>query len=173
MVVESLSFENVVEEFKPMVHHLIHRLGILDPHEEFYQEGLLALWEVTQTYNEEKGKFSTYAYFIIRNRLINMIRKRNRKQEQHDEIAAKSRRETTVDAHDFEWDPYLYKAMIEQLSDNQIKWLNSYVILDLSVKEIAEREGVTVDAVKNWGRLAKQKLMKDPMVIEYVGKREM
>jgi len=170
VVEESLSFEQVLEEFKPMVHHLIHRLGILDPHEEFYQEGLLALWEVSQTYDQEKGKLSSFAYFIIRNRLISLIRKKNKKQEQTEEIVAKSRRETTIGPHDFDWDPYLYQEMVGKLSENQQKWFDSYVIQDLSVKEIAVREGVTVDAVKNWGRLAKRKLMKDSVVMEYVGK---
>jgi len=43
------------------------------------------------------------------------------------------------------------------------------VIEDLSIKEVAAREKVTVDAVKNWGRLAKRKLKEEPVVLTYLG----
>jgi len=112
VAVESLSFEQLLEDYKPMIHNIIHRLGIMDPHQEFYQEGVLAFWEACQTYDEEKGKRSTYTYFIIRTRLINLIRKKNRKQEQTAEIMVKSKREATIGPHDFEWDPYLYQEMM-------------------------------------------------------------
>ncbi|WP_154657293.1 RNA polymerase sigma factor [Pontibacillus marinus] len=168
MVEESLSFEQLLGEYKPMIHNLINRLGIMDPHKEFFQEGVLALWEVSQTYDEKKGKRSTFTYFIIRNRLISLIRKKNRKQEQIEEIMVKSTNEATIGPHEFEWDPYLYQEIISKLSKNQRKWFDGFVIEDLSIKEIALREQVTVDAVKNWGRLAKRKLMKEPVVLAYL-----
>ncbi|MBP1970784.1 DNA-directed RNA polymerase specialized sigma24 family protein [Virgibacillus natechei] len=42
---------------------------------------------------------------------------------------------------------------------DQWKWMEYHVLTDMPIKEIAAREGVTIDAVKGWERLAKRRLM--------------
>ncbi|KGX86353.1 RNA polymerase sigma factor [Pontibacillus litoralis] len=165
-----LEYEQLVADYHPMIHRTIHRLGIMDPFGEFYQEGLLALWEVAQTYDEEKGKLSPYVYFIIRNRLISFIRSRNRKQAQTEEIMEKSRDEATVEMEIDAFDPFLYAHIQSVLTVNQMKWFNGFILQDLAVKDIARKEGVSINAVKNWARLAKQKLRSETVLLEYVGK---
>lgn len=59
-----------------------------------------------------------------------------------------------------DFDPYLLRQIQKNLTQNQMKWFILFVLQDLSVKEIAEKEGVTIDAVKNWARLAKPKIRK-------------
>ena len=49
-------------------------------------------------------------------------------------------------------------SFCDGLTENQKKWVLYTVIDDLSVKEIAEKENVSVSAVKAWRRGAKQKL---------------
>ncbi|WP_296361118.1 sigma factor-like helix-turn-helix DNA-binding protein [Virgibacillus sp.] len=46
------------------------------------------------------------------------------------------------------------------LSKNQWTWLKLFIIEDMTTKAIAEREGVSVDAVKSWGKEARKKLQK-------------
>lgn len=48
-----------------------------------------------------------------------------------------------------------------RLTPNQWKWVNSYIINGLSQKEIAQREGVTPDAVKSWSREARKRLRQE------------
>ncbi|KGP74543.1 RNA polymerase sigma factor [Pontibacillus yanchengensis] len=168
METPTVDCEQLIEDFKPMVHHIIHRLGIMDPEGEFYQEGLLALWEVSRTYQEGKGKLSSYVYFIVRNRLISLLRNKKRKQEHIDEIIAMSHDEVEVELDADPWDCYLVEELKTVLTENQCKWLEGYVIQDLSVKEIARKENVTVDAVKNWGRKAREKLKQHEGLLEYV-----
>lgn len=159
MVEKSVEFEVLLKEYKPMLHHLIHRLGIKDTHKEFFQEGLLALWEVSTTYEEDKGKLSSYVYYIVRNRLISLIRKKIRKQEQIDEILAKSNEDDLIDEDQiFKWDPYALQSIKGILTTNQWIWFEGFVVNDWSTKQIAERQNVSEDAVKNWGRHVKRKL---------------
>ncbi|MYL34325.1 sigma-70 family RNA polymerase sigma factor [Pontibacillus yanchengensis] len=168
METSTVDCEQLIEDFKPMLHHIIHRLGIVDQEGDFYQEGLLALWEVSRTYQEEKGKLSSYVYFIVRNRLISLLRNKKRKQEHTDEIIAMSHDEAEVEMEVDIWDSYLVAELKTVLTANQCKWLDGYVLQDLSVKEVAAKENVTIDAVKNWGRKAREKLKQHEGLLDYV-----
>lgn len=163
-------FNEVAEQFSPMIHHIIHKLRIRDPHKDFYQEGLLALWEAVQNYKEEKGKLSSYIYFIVRNRLVSKMRKDNRVAEKDEEFALLLEGEAVCYDASFTIDPYFYKEIVVTLTGNQRKWFDDYVLRDLSIKDIAEREGTTTNAVKNWGRHAKEKLRQNHVFLEYVGR---
>ncbi|ASN04527.1 RNA polymerase sigma factor [Virgibacillus necropolis] len=55
-------------------------------------------------------------------------------------------------------DPYLWNQLKPQLTENQRKWLQYYVIENMSVNEIAGQENVSTDAVKSWGRGVRKKL---------------
>ncbi|HLS09749.1 sigma factor-like helix-turn-helix DNA-binding protein [Lentibacillus sp.] len=51
-----------------------------------------------------------------------------------------------------------WQKVRDQLSDNQRKWVRYHIIEDMHLKEIAEQEGVTVEAVKSWGKGVRRKL---------------
>ncbi|MCD5324116.1 MULTISPECIES: sigma-70 family RNA polymerase sigma factor [Pontibacillus] len=163
-------FSELVEQFTPMIHHIIHKLRIRDPHKDFYQEGLLALWEAGENYQEEKGKLSSYIYFIVRNRLISKMRKENRIAEKDEVVTLLLEEESVYYDSSFAVDPYLYQGIVGTLTGNQRKWFDGFVLRELTIKEIAEREGTTQQAVKNWGRLAREKLRQHPRILEYIGK---
>src|SRR5699024_8829069 len=46
--------------------------------QEYFQEGLVALWKAYETYQPDQGPMSTYFNYQIRNRLIDLIRKQSR-----------------------------------------------------------------------------------------------
>jgi RNA polymerase sigma factor (sigma-70 family) len=77
---EEFSFEEIVKQNERRVHYYIHQLGVRDPHREFYQEGLVAMWHAYGKHEPDKGPLATYFNFTIRNRLIDLIRKQTRKQ---------------------------------------------------------------------------------------------
>ncbi|QHS23754.1 sigma-70 family RNA polymerase sigma factor [Virgibacillus sp. MSP4-1] len=153
-------FSHVLEEYERIIFHFIHKYGIRDPENEFYQEGVIALWKAYKDYDPAKGKFSTYAYFLIQKTFLTLIRKSNRQTEKDQyyiEVKSKDFQEVAEEL-DTGFDPYLYEQIKQVLTDNQMKWFQRFVLEDLSIKEIAEKEKVTIDAVKNWGRLAKPKV---------------
>src|SRR5690625_2392335 len=52
-----------------------------DLYEDFYAEGILALWQAYKRYDVEKGENGTFINYQIRFRLIDLIRKKARHQE--------------------------------------------------------------------------------------------
>ncbi|MCH6269354.1 sigma-70 family RNA polymerase sigma factor [Neobacillus citreus] len=152
------SFEQIAEQYKPMIHKIINSLHLYKDKEEFYQHGLIALWEVCQRFNPEKGDFTNYAYTFIRGRLLVELRK----------IALAKERCVSLEeefwriAGDFQTDRTLEREILlsycETLTTNQQKWLLYTYWDDLTVKKIAELEKVTVSAVKQWRTGAREKI---------------
>ncbi|MDC3415941.1 sigma-70 family RNA polymerase sigma factor [Aquibacillus salsiterrae] len=154
------NFEEIVKDHQKIIYHLIHKLGIRDQNEEFYQEGVIALWKAQLKYDSTKGKFSSYAYMVMEKALIALIHQRNRMQEKTEKVIESIDTSECMLMEDIAFDPYLFEQIKSVLTDNQMKWFSCYILEELSVKEIAEQEQVTIDAVKNWARLAKPKLRK-------------
>jgi RNA polymerase sigma factor (sigma-70 family) len=153
-------FNDVLKEHEGIIYYLIQRLGIRDPEKEFYQEGVIALWRAVETYNEERGKFSTYAYFLVEKALLSLIRKRNRQTEVEEvyKVLVASDERNVSSSFQLNFDFYLLNQMEQVLTEKQMKWFTLFVLQDLSIKEIAAKEQVTIVAVKNWARHAKAKI---------------
>jgi len=148
-------------------------LNIRDPHSDFYQEGLYALWNAYNSYKPEKGPMGTYFNFIIRNRLIDLIRKEVRLQENDKEVVSatsalmtdgnqlRSNDTPAVLPQKIEFpikDERLWQLLEEHLSANQWTWVRCFVIQEMRIKEIADQENTTADAVKGWAREVRRKL---------------
>lgn len=155
-------FNDVLKNHETMIYYLIHKLGIRTEDNEFYQEGVIALWKAAETYDEARGKFSTYAYFLIHKALLSLIRKRNRQIDVEDAYKEKVTADLSQMTATLEtgFDAYLLKKIEQALTGKQMAWFTLFVLQDLSVKNIAEKEGVTIDAVKSWAKQAKPKIQK-------------
>ncbi|MBS4214973.1 sigma-70 family RNA polymerase sigma factor [Neobacillus rhizophilus] len=152
------SFEQLAEQYQPMIHKIIHSLHLYTDLEEFYQLGLISLWEANQRFNPEKGNFTNYAYSYIRGKLLielnKMAKSKDRSfcpEEEFWEMAPDGR-------HDPSLEKEILLSFLEILTPNQGKWLQYTLINGLSVREIAERESVTVSAVKQWREGARGRL---------------
>ena len=157
-----LDFATVLKEHENIIYHIINKYRIRDTEQEFYQEGTIALWKAMETYDEKRGKFSSYAYFLIDKTFLSMIRTRNRKAELQEAYIAGIASETDqlIATLEIDFDPYLLRSIEKHLTANQMKWFTLSVLYDKTYKEIATHENVTVDAVKNWARLAKPKIQR-------------
>ncbi|SDJ23347.1 sigma-70 family RNA polymerase sigma factor [Salimicrobium halophilum] len=155
---EEKVFEEILKEHERRIYYFIHHLGIRDQGDEYYQEGLVALWEAYKTFDAAKGGFDTYANWKIKNAMIDRIRKANR----HSEKEAYYKQMNTYkdgweQPHEMV-DEKLWEGIRHQLTNNQWKWVVQFIIEDKSVAQIAAKERVSQDTVKNWGRHAKRKL---------------
>ncbi|MFB1050031.1 sigma-70 family RNA polymerase sigma factor [Paraliobacillus sp. JSM ZJ581] len=155
---KEMSFEQLLSDFEPMIFHLLYKYGIRDAEKEFYQEGIIALWRAWQTYDQEKGKFSSYAYFSIQKSFFTLLRKEKSVQKRKEKYAALTDINSLVYYNQLPFDPYLLAAIQQKLTANQMKWFNGYIIHRQTIKQIAHQENVTENAVKNWARLAKPKI---------------
>ncbi|MBT2218028.1 sigma-70 family RNA polymerase sigma factor [Virgibacillus dakarensis] len=168
------SFEEVLRKHEGRIYYHIHKLNIFDPHKEFYQEGLCALWEAYKTYQPEKAQLSTHLHNAIRNRLIDLLRKKAC-QQRHDEmfhqeemkkqVSGNRRCNVNMPIHDnpriMFHEAKLWQQVRALLTVNQWKWLKFNILMGLSNQEIAEQEGVSVAAVHSWAKTAKRRLRKE------------
>lgn len=159
------------------VHYQIHRLGITGSwYGELYAEGIYALWKAYQAYDEVKGNLGTYLNYRIRYHLIDIIRKRKREEDHLEACIQHSIPELTDGNLDSSSNTYLvnisditledtqfWDHIRDHLSDNQWKWVQYFIIADLSIREIMEIENVSADAVKGWGQSVRKKLRNENM----------
>lgn len=165
-------FETFLKANENRIYFQIQRLGISeDLHEEFYAEGIVALWQAYKNFDETKGNIGTYLNFQIRFRLIDLLRKRIRQEE----ITEKAVNEEIVqiddgNRHRASTIPLIgkkdiplansafWKEVRSHLTDKQWKWVKYFIIADLTIQEITEIEDVSPSAVKSWGREVRRKL---------------
>jgi RNA polymerase sigma factor (sigma-70 family) len=156
------NFNEIVKQYEPMIHKIILTLGIYKDREEFYQTGLIALWQAAERYNQERGAFSSFAYPYIKGHLQTEMTKRNKHGEQY------------ISVDDESWSlipdlscpiPFEYEQLdCEGLTDKEKKWLNYTVSQGLSIKEIATLEKVSQSTVKLWRSGARMKLREECLV---------
>ncbi|MBS4204840.1 sigma-70 family RNA polymerase sigma factor [Lederbergia citrea] len=144
------SFEDLVEQYTPMIHHMIRSLHIYKNVEEFYQTGVIALWEAQGRYNPDKGKFSTLAYSYIKGRMMTELT-RQKKVEENNVYPEETFWEATVD-HGGE-EPLQLSILLSycaNLTDKQKQWVVYTFYHDMTIQEIADAEKVSLTAVKKW-----------------------
>ncbi|MEN1969853.1 sigma-70 family RNA polymerase sigma factor [Lentibacillus sp. N15] len=168
------SFEEVLRNYEKIIYYHIHKLHIHDPHQEFYQEGLYALWQAYQTFQPNKSKLSTYLHSMIHNHLIDVLRKQEC-QQRYDRLYIReimTHQEsgnrccyTKIPVCDEPWiasfEVDLWQWLHALLTVNQWKWVKYFILKGLSNHEIAMKEGVSVAAVHSWAKTAKVKLKKE------------
>lgn len=149
-------FSEIATQYEPMIHKIILTLGIYKNREEFYQTGLIALWQAAERFNPERGAFSSFAYSYIKGHLQMEMTKRN-KHDEHYVAIEDATWEMIPDGASrlpFEWE----ELNCEELTEKEKKWLIYKVIHGLSVKEIAALENVSQSAVKLWRSGARKRL---------------
>jgi DNA-directed RNA polymerase len=151
------NFEELAERYSNMIYYHINNLNIRQNQDEYYQVGLIALWDASKTYDSSKGTFSTYLYSCIRGRLLTALNK-HIKNQNDEELLEYEEMATTEDPMVeviFKQSIYSY---CEILTPMQQKWLIGYCIDHKTPLEIAASEKVSVASVKSWRRETIKKL---------------
>ncbi|NWQ41944.1 sigma-70 family RNA polymerase sigma factor [Bacillus sp. EB106-08-02-XG196] len=154
------SFDELVVQYQPMIRKIIKSLHIYKNQHEFYQTGLIALWEAAQFFDERKGSFSNYAYTSIKGKMLSEMTQNNHYKEKHI-LPQQEEFWERIEGQDSPL--FLEKETIqsycEGLTKKEAAWVMKSFINQLSIKEIAESEKVTVSAVKHWklGAIRKMK----------------
>ncbi|KAA0547115.1 sigma-70 family RNA polymerase sigma factor [Bacillus sp. BGMRC 2118] len=156
------SFQEVLDREEWVVHYCIKRLNIFKNKDEFYQEGLIALWEAYQRYDSTKGStFRTFAYHTVRGKMLTCLRKSS-KNDNNQATLTDELIEVTADPHIV---PVLETETLslycEGLTHDQKKWVFLHFFEGRGQKEIANMEQVGHETVKSWRRYALQKIRKN------------
>jgi RNA polymerase sigma factor (sigma-70 family) len=152
------SFEESVKKYEPMIYKIINSLHIYKNKEEFYQLGLIGLWEASLRFDDRKGEFLNYAYTYIKGLFLTEMN-RTKRLEDRTLYLKEEFWEGVESPHSDQ--PYKLEDLFilcEGLTHQQRKWFLYTVVEEMTVKEIAEREDVSISAVKLWRKGARKRL---------------
>ena len=156
------TFTEIAEQYRPMIYSIIQSLSIYKNKDEFYQVGLIALWEAQTKFDSNRGVlFSTYAYKVIKGKLLNELHKHVRIDDtciatDIQEIAE----DPSLSSSDLHLESEYLSCYCENLTESQRRWVIGTFQDHLSISELAERYGVSQSAVKSWRKSAMMKLQK-------------
>jgi RNA polymerase sigma factor (sigma-70 family) len=155
-------FEEVLYNFMPLIKAQIRALRIYKDYENYFQVGMIALWDAYRNFDSTKGSFSNYAYHTVRGKLKTELRKQSNVQ-QHEKM-----KEDIILGHYEETylQSEMVQALLQQLTTKQRKWFYYAIIEHMTPSEIALQEGVSTEAVKSWRRQALRKLKKQYKQLE-------
>ncbi|MBY6037243.1 sigma-70 family RNA polymerase sigma factor [Fictibacillus nanhaiensis] len=158
---KEMNFEEIASMYDPLIKSQIRLYKLTRNFDQYYQAGLLGLWKAYESFNPEKGQFSSNAFLLVRGRILQELRSEARRQE----------RETSQDPHEYgalrtlsfqDHIPLLEDELLNEcimhLTENQKRWVIHRVIHFKSEKEIAQMFHVTIYAVKSWRKAALKKL---------------
>ncbi|WP_052659477.1 sigma-70 family RNA polymerase sigma factor [Bacillus alveayuensis] len=152
------TFEELVTTYHPMIISIIKKLHITKEVDEYYQIGLIALWEAYKEFQNEKGSLSSFIYKKIYWKIVSHLRKQLNTKASECSLTDEMTEIFAAPAIQREFSEKQLETMFKDLSPYQRKWLISYIFKGKSLKEIASEEGVSVGAVKQWRVKAIRKL---------------
>lgn len=145
------SFEEVLEQFEPMISATIRQLNIYRDFEQFRHVARIALWQAWTRYDAERGDFAPYASRSIRGAMLDLLKKENQFETHYVQtedvylmnyIDFDERQETISEF------PEPLLQILEQLSAEENALLNALYIEGFSQNEYAEKIGVSIAALK-------------------------
>ncbi|MEK3888425.1 sigma-70 family RNA polymerase sigma factor [Bacillus sp. FSL K6-3431] len=159
-------FEDVVEEFRPMIYHIIKYLHIYKDVEEYFQTGMIALWDAQRRFEPDKGTlFSTYAFSYIKGRIMTDLSNRT-KMEERNVYPEESFWETAVDNGEQPLQLAILLSYCTDLTEKQKQWVVYTFYYGMTIQEIAGHEKVSPSAVKKWRIGAIPKLKKNVVLAQ-------
>lgn len=76
------NFEEVLEQYEPMIYACIRKLRIYKNHSEFLQAGRVGLWKALQRYEKDRGDFAPFAYRSIYGSILDELKKSHANEQQ-------------------------------------------------------------------------------------------
>jgi len=152
-----MDFEQLAAEHSNMIHSIIHSLHIYKNQEDFYQIGLIALWDAGKNFDAKKGKFSTYAYSFIKGRILCALKK----EKQHDDLCYCPSEEywNLLQCETDLLEKETLLSYFRHLTDREQKWVIQRFYEGLSNREIADMEHMKLATVRSCERRALKKLL--------------
>ncbi len=151
------TFEEVLSQYTPMIHHIIKSLNIYKDKDRYFHEATIILWETMLTQDHQKGSFTSYAYSSIRGKLLNHLKKEVQWEATHAFVEHIPEQPFEPSLSDIEG----LEKYTQHLTDRQKVWLIEYIGKGKRLEDIAREEGVSISAVKSWRGEALKKLRKE------------
>ncbi|PYZ94883.1 hypothetical protein CR194_04990 [Salipaludibacillus keqinensis] len=161
-------FEQICEQFMPMIYGLIRKWKLAGDKDEFIQTGRIALYDAWTNYDGDRGAFAAYAKSYIYGRFQLTLERKNRWQTRHVSTEPIILSETNPAVVLNEEDLFILRDLIarSRLTPREQDWINGALIDGLKLGEIADRHGVAISTVRSWRKEALKKLRE--RMVEFV-----
>lgn len=149
-----MTVNDKIRSYEPMIHSIVQQLNILYDKDEYMQIGRIAVFEAINKFDMSKTSCSEsqFVYTLIRQRLIDEIRKVSRYQERYTPTQNNSLEAlASGDSYNLE------NTAAKVLNLREYRWF-TLALSGYSLKETAEVLGVSVSTAKNIRRKARDKL---------------
>lgn len=144
-----------------MVKKQMVALQIYKNQDDFFQIGLIGLWEAYNRYDPDKGTFPAFAQVTVRGKMLTQLRKEIHIAE-HQVILNDDMLEVIPDPNSEELlERDVIFSYCQGLTEKQLKWVTQGILENKKPMEIAESEGVPVERIKGWRKEALRKIAKN------------
>ncbi|MBU8905942.1 sigma-70 family RNA polymerase sigma factor [Desertibacillus haloalkaliphilus] len=158
MNVADVRFDIIAKQYEPIIKKQIKSLNIYKNYDDFYQQGLIGLWEAYERFDPEKGSFATFAIASVRGKMLSLLAKETRYEEHH-QFAIEDENQDMIDEKTVRRsEPGWLDAYTASLSDRQRLWVEEAILLEKTTKEIATSYDVSINTVSTWRKQALKKL---------------
>ena len=144
-----LSEEEIIKQYAPIVKKQLKQLNIFKDYEDYYQAGLIALWEAYTRFDPDKGSFPSFAIMTVRGRLLTLLHKEKGFSEKH-YISEEGFHQIIDENNEIPLEMELLSAYLEGLTPNQQLWIKEAIINQKTSAEIAEEYEIHPHSVRSW-----------------------
>ncbi|OLN24245.1 hypothetical protein BTO30_01535 [Domibacillus antri] len=152
-----MQFEQIAQQYNPMIHRILNKLHIYKNKEDYHQVGLIALWEAYTKFDSSKGEFPPFAYAYIQGRVMNALTK-DAAFSDHSVLTGEPVLFEGIDSRPTPEETTLTKTAGAHLTGRAKRWYELSIINGLTNPDIARRENVSPAAVRKWQMSAIQQL---------------
>lgn len=156
---DQAAFQQLYKETSPKLFSLCLRLVNFDNEtaEEILQEAFIKIWEKAEKFDAEKGSALAWMGTIVRNQTFDRLRSYKSRPELVEEGDYETIEYTAKDLqpelqHSHSEQIAAFKAMLEELPENQRECVTHSVVYGRSHSEISELMRVPLGTVKAWLR---------------------
>ncbi|WP_227004116.1 sigma-70 family RNA polymerase sigma factor [Salicibibacter halophilus] len=158
---QQYSFEEIYQQYTPLVKRMLKRLHIHSNHDDFVQAGYLGLWLAYHHHDSEKGPFSSYAFVRVRGEMLTMLKKDASYYDQHSFSSTDPEPvQVAIDTDAWISDAENLAPYLKTLSKREQRWVIEHAVHDQAPRMIAAKYNVSVETVKGWRKGALAKLRK-------------
>ncbi|ANU22597.1 sigma-70 family RNA polymerase sigma factor [Planococcus donghaensis] len=138
------NFEEVADQYAPMISAMIRKLHIYRDYESFRQLGNIALWQAWQRFDETKGNFTPFAYRSIQGAMLDELKREAKRNEQISYLGADMKEESLEEIEESlpDW------LDVSMLTEQEIWLLDTFYVKEYSLKELALIENISLAGMK-------------------------
>lgn len=145
------TFEEVLEQYRPMIYHVVKRAKVYKNHEYYRHCAMIALWEAWRKYDASCGPFSPYAY---RTMLTTVYKEMSRENHYAQHYTSIDKDTLTFLAHQMQLknnqppSSEIFTELVELMKKEELELLMDLYCHRYKYDELVQKYGISAAAIK-------------------------